>query len=1452
MSSSISEGGIGTSYEFRVTTYLWGLLAAEDIFPPAGDKITVVACQRSHLGTGYDDFQVRTSSSGVNQEWFLQSKRTIKFTRSSPIFEDLVLRVQRDAAKPEFSNAKFVLVGDFISETHLQSAQALTQLARLSLTQEDFISKLPSENQHVRDVFETIQDIVVRNSPGSGLERVFQTVRAMYVWRLKLEESSSYAWMYWHQLLIAKTPSSSRAEASDLRRRFYDAAANHGRNRAEHDFNSLRKEFPYFNRERLADPSASPLAVETLIERRRQVASWNEERHLAAFETLGTVRSFLASARTWFLMHGSTGSAAQDYKTTVAEAIAVEGSILLTLDFQGEFSTWMKEAFEYAASSDALREIFARIALESGDRQTFEEWKDRVQDHEGKTLLAALGYGEQRQWDAAVSLARSVKGVRRPIALTAARVFLTEKAAEEVKPIESARLVNEALELAEEAAQLAPERPMIRLIAAEAAFLTVKPGVSRAYEGATNVTPSNIGSRLDQAGTLFRDVLEGAGLYGVHERTMAGMCVLELLEACGTSPSLPKSFFEVDESYISACKPERQFSFAVVCLRFGEIELAGNILERLQSEGFEEDIRANAKALIESAHLPPSAIEVTPQNEVAPSWVWGTFCFKSAVQLLKEGSSVTVEIVHQVKERAPGTCWVPAVELIQAVADQNEAAVWEGLDLLKKKFPEAVLVFGVVSIALSETYARVCLEPDGLDDNHRLSSRKMLSAPNELLRDWTLNVLKYCADAFGLSGAITAWLYTAANPLDRRELERIAEVCQVQGRDHERITALFLAEFSRRRARQAIDIFKTGLEIGWNPSASMRYAYDSLRCKLGLWDEVAKEARGWLEISHRHPTYVEPGVQSLLHLGRIHEAVAISRENADAFPGSADAAFVPLLVAQTIGTESWVSELIDFRQRFSEDPRGGALVSSDDADELLTMPHPSVALWEAQSKGHFPLHYLDDQCFVSFERAVLTNGLTVWGAGVPPPRSDHEVHAVLLDWTAVLTTDHLGLWEVLQSSRIGFLIHPSVVDYLRSEAAYLELSSKGDLVSVAERVDLFIRSKLAPTIGLTDEEEALRIGGVVCNSWDHGSRTLLSLIKSSTLVGRAELVALVADLSDQFERAPGEGLSVPENRIVLSAQDVIAICKSNCVDSVLACFEDVSISQTGVYWLGRFLSTHMVTARVVKRARRVVNSMDLALETGWLRMCESDEEPPPTSFRYIGELVSAAKRSDASIWVDDAWMRKAIAHSEHAPHTLCCWDLVTELETKEELQPGESKPIFREAVRSGFLPALRWDAIELLASGVAPSKDIPFYIRRICLAMDPHGDEPIESRHFELVIAADQFLHLVKMNHVEWRSVAALFRSHLTRRCQPYFWTCVFVRATGLEKSCWDEVKELATDAERIGQFNYADCLFFEFINPRWTYPESSIKNREFLASAKFEIRWKHTRYLLLKGKSAS
>ena len=108
-----------------MVAYLWGLLAAEAGFRFGGGTVEHVARRRSHLGTGFDDAQVKTRQSDETRRWFLQAKRTIFCRESDAAFREVVQRAGRDSAKPDFTNDGFVIVTERIGDKH---REALTEL----------------------------------------------------------------------------------------------------------------------------------------------------------------------------------------------------------------------------------------------------------------------------------------------------------------------------------------------------------------------------------------------------------------------------------------------------------------------------------------------------------------------------------------------------------------------------------------------------------------------------------------------------------------------------------------------------------------------------------------------------------------------------------------------------------------------------------------------------------------------------------------------------------------------------------------------------------------------------------------------------------------------------------------------------------------------------------------------------------------------------------------------------------------------------------------------------------------------------------------------------------------------------------------------------------------------------------------------------------------------------
>jgi hypothetical protein len=304
----------------------------------------------------------------------------------------------------------------------------------------------------------------------------------------------------------------------------------------------------------------------------------------------------------------------------------------------------------------------------------------------------------------------------------------------------------------------------------------------------------------------------------------------------------------------------------------------------------------------------------------------------------------------------------------------------------------------------------------------------------------------------------------AANPFDAEELDLVATACNSNDYDNGKWTAAFLAEYARQRMRQAVEIYQSGLHSGWKPTLSLRVAYDQARAKIGLWEDLSSDAGKWLEIRDRPSDAVDVSIHALLQADRTQEAFQLAVENADDFPDDPDALHILAKAARGAGREDWVRYFMDFTQRFPNDRRAGKMLSVEEVIPLLTQPNPWAMRWEKYYEGVFPLHFLDDQCFVSFEAAIEGEGLLLWRPGIRGLREDPFDAPILLDITAVLSIEQLDMWDVLNRSRARLVMHPTVVDYLRQAAGALELEARGGRFDAALPAEALFKRQTPHTI----------------------------------------------------------------------------------------------------------------------------------------------------------------------------------------------------------------------------------------------------------------------------------------------------------------------------------------------------------------------------------------------------
>ena len=274
-------------------------------------------------------------------------------------------------------------------------------------------------NQEVQTVLRAVEGILTDKVGLPDETGVFRTLRCLYLWHLRLGDEGNEVWQAWRSQIIPRVPKRSRAEVEDLRAKFYTAAAKSGRLRQTYDFVSLRRAFPYFTRPTALDVNSFPFEDEALQGYRQQVATWAEERYIAAYKTLQAINGFLHRAETLFGANGRESEAAKKFAAIVADAHAVKGSTLINMGFEREQSPWITDATRYAEHSDWLREMLARLAIHGGDVLACEEWLVQVRDENARLLIAALIQSERGEHEEAIHTSRLVQGLRRAVAVNA-------------------------------------------------------------------------------------------------------------------------------------------------------------------------------------------------------------------------------------------------------------------------------------------------------------------------------------------------------------------------------------------------------------------------------------------------------------------------------------------------------------------------------------------------------------------------------------------------------------------------------------------------------------------------------------------------------------------------------------------------------------------------------------------------------------------------------------------------------------------------------------------------------------------------------------------------------------------------------------------------------------------------------------------------------------------------
>ncbi|RYZ91228.1 MAG: hypothetical protein EOP06_07065, partial [Proteobacteria bacterium] len=911
---------------------------------------------------------------------------------------------------------------------------------------------------------------------------------------------------------------------------------------------------------------------------------------------------------------------------------------------------------------------------------------------------------------------------------------------------------------------------------------------------------------MEQANSALQSVLASGSQYGSHETLIAVLCSSSVMIANGRHPSLPEAAFTINTDYLSRAPINRYLSYCEVCRTYGQHDLLKELKERILSEGSSESQLA-AKSYFDSVES-PSLVDKELDTPTNPD-LMGEHLLGGAINNAQLKQPLE-QLREQVRKCCPDSAWKIAIDFLGEFVRGNTNEAREQLDLLIESFPNAIVVYGMLSASLVELLTDSATLP-GIshvsDQDYETDTEGDTSTWSEGQNEVVFTLLAYTGGKLSLRGALDNWISLAAKCENWEELQKIGERGGSLGLTDLARSAVFLSEMTKNRSLEAVAYFENALEGGWQPPLWAKAAYDQARASLGRWSELTKEAAFWLKTPDRSPTAIAPSLHALAVEGRSKEAFDAAKDNADDFPESCDAAFFVVQYAEVTSREDWVPLLLEFGERFPQDPRSGKTISIDEAIPLLTSKSHKHKLWSAYEAGLFPIHFIGESLARAYTIAGTGNGLKVWSVTHRPLNEESFRTKLLIDITALFSIERLGLWSELKASGFQLFIHPICLRALRIEEANLQIESRKRIVQATTDAGKLLDIIISPHIAMTDQDEADRIGGVVCDSWDADARSLLALIKLSSKIDRIEKQRLLSSLSDDYKSAVDNTDSDSARVIVLSANDVKAICLAKEAEAVVKCFDVVSISQQGRYWLNRFMARADLDRRASELSARTLRATNDFITKGHLTVTPSTEEPSLSDLKQVSEIARSIRQEQYLLWCDDAAYKALIEHEVPSSSTTSTWEVIFELKRRLDLSTSDFNSLASSAADNALLPAAHGDVISILVDGPHGVGRATTYLLRALQQLrlkenDAPGRVTTEAR-----ILVQQAVNYFSSDDAHWNDILDVFLENLPLSISKEFWDACFQGLAHSPPARWERIRVLAMRSYEKSQFRIQDCL---------------------------------------------